>query len=68
MKEADNGENNSAYVSNAYVIDSREQDIEMKCSNGTHSTGNVPDLKPEEQNDPPVSTNHSAVLLQFPET
>ena len=67
MKEADNGENNSAYINNAYIIDSGEQDIEMKSSNSTYSSGNVIDLKPEEQNEQPVSTNQSAVLLKFPE-
>lgn len=67
-KKAVNGYNN-----NAYCIGSGEQTIEMKRGNQAFSSGNVPEVKLGEHhyaavNDLHASTNHSAVVLKFPDS
>ena len=71
-KKADNGYNNNAYFNDAYCIGSGEQAIEMKGDNQALSSGNVPEVKFGEHhyavvNELHASTNHSAVILKFPD-
>ena len=70
-KKASNGINNNAYFNDAYCIGSGEQVLEMKCGDQAFSSDNVPD--PQEHyyaavNGPHSSSNHSAVILKFPDS
>ena len=72
-KKAGNGYNNNAYINDAYCIGSGEQAIEMKRGNQAFSSGNVPEVKFGEHhyaavNELHTSTNHSAVILRFPDS
>ena len=65
------GFNNNAYFNDAYCIGSGEQAIEMKYGNQPLSTGNVPDFEKHHcaaVNDLRASSNHSAVVLKFPDS
>ena len=61
------GLNNNSHVNDAYCIDSAEQNIEMECGDRFFSSdlgekyyGAVNDLQ--------ASSNHSAVVLKFPDS
>ena len=70
-KKAGCGFNNNAYLNDAYCIGPGEQEIEMKCGDQAFSAGNVPDFGEHSYaayNDLYPSSNHSAVILKFPDS
>ncbi|XP_020621541.1 uncharacterized protein LOC110059180 [Orbicella faveolata] len=70
-RKASCGFNNNAYLNDAYCIGPGEREIEMKCGDQAFSAGNVPDFGEHSYaayNDLYPSSNHSAVILKFPDS
>jgi len=70
-KKAGYGFNKNVYLNDAYCVGPGEQDIEMKCCDQAFSAGNVPDFGEHSYaayNDLHPCSNHSGVVLKFPDS